>query len=252
MLTMRQTILVLLPTLLFACGTAKNQKTGDEQSSKNESGKIEFTQGEFRDTRDGYVYSTVIYPNGQTWMADNMLFYKDSSVETIVKHPGTSLPDDVVKMKYMAVKCWDKECKGHTADTYEPAEHGGLGLFYDFDAAKLACPNGWHVATLDDWRKFLKQFEHPKVKLQNGDYLESFILKPEYGLNIQMNMGGERDRNDKLIQYYWATLQVVEAAYPNGDLFKKTTVISIYESGNVIEKEIDIARQYLPCRCVKD
>lgn len=260
---MKYDLIILAISLSLGCGTSKPNVNSNDNINSNKS--IEFTEGDFTDPRDGFVYSTVTYPNGQTWMTENMLYYRDSSVQRLIKHPGTSLPDEYQTIKYMWVKCGDKECKGHSTNTYEPSEHKGLGLFYDFESAKLACPKGWHVATLEDWQKFMNQFEHSKTKLQNGDYLTTYKLLPEHGLNLLINPNAERDDYGKLLvpQYYWSSLVLVERAYQNGDLFSATTVKSFNEGydmkGNlsktdyvVSEKEIDIYRQYLPCRCIKD
>jgi len=71
--------------------------------------------GTFTDDRDGRTYKTVKIGN-QTWMAENLNFLV----------PGSLCPND-------ADSC------------------AKYGRFYTWSEAKIACPIGWHLSTVDDW-----------------------------------------------------------------------------------------------------
>jgi len=80
--------------------------------------------GAFTDPRDGYIYKTVKI-GSQTWMAEN-LAYK------------------------MSEGCWAYENKETFAHIY--------GRLYTWEAAKKACPPGWHLPSNDEWQTLVDYF----------------------------------------------------------------------------------------------
>ena len=75
------------------------------------SGQVGFT-----DPRDGKFYKTIKI-NGQVWMAENLNYAAESS------------------------KCYNNE----------EANGAKYGRLYDWETAKKACPDGWHLPSIEEW-----------------------------------------------------------------------------------------------------
>lgn len=83
----------------------------------------------FIDTRDGQTYKTISFDNALsgttvTWMAQNLNF----------KMQGSYAYND--------------------NESYRKA----LGLLYTWEAAKKACPSGWHLPTNTEWSMLISEF----------------------------------------------------------------------------------------------
>ena len=83
----------------------------------------------FTDSRDGHTYKTVSFKNPLTgatvtWMAENLNY----------KMPGSYAYDE------------------------KESNRKELGLLYTWEAAKKACPQGWHLATDSEWSMLVTKF----------------------------------------------------------------------------------------------
>ena len=87
------------------------------------------TTNKFTDPRDGKMYRTISFRSDSTgtiftWMAQNLNY----------EMPGSYAYDDTMKYR--------KE----------------LGLLYAWEAARKACPPGWHLPTDNEWSILVNQF----------------------------------------------------------------------------------------------
>ena len=85
--------------------------------------------GTFTDSRDGQTYKTISFKNTLTgttvtWMAQNL----------------------------------DYKMQGSYAYDEKESNRKELGLLYTWEAAKKACPKGWHLATDSEWSMLVNQF----------------------------------------------------------------------------------------------
>ena len=84
--------------------------------------------GTFTDSRDGQTYQTISFKDSTgkivTWMAQNLNYKVDGSY------------------------------------AYEDNENNRkeLGLLYTWEAAKKACPSGWHLSTDSEWAMLVNHF----------------------------------------------------------------------------------------------
>ncbi len=120
---------------------------GDKSESKvwSFTTSPEINLGTFTDSRDGHVYKTVSI-GSQIWLAENLgyeipdkqitdteLWYKNFFDNSISSYGPTRIFD--------AWSYYDNDVS--FKDTY--------GVLYQWEAAKAACPPGWHLPSVAEW-----------------------------------------------------------------------------------------------------
>ena len=94
--------------------------------------------GEMTDARDGQTYQTVTLGD-QTWLAQNLNYETDNNSW-----------------------CYDDD----------PEKCGTYGRLYDWEAAMTACPDGWHMASDEEWSTLIKYLDpgaDPNADLAESD-----------------------------------------------------------------------------------
>jgi len=100
------------------------------------------TDGSFQDERDGTIYS-FIYIGEQSWMVENLAYLPDVSSSNI----GSSTEINYYVYGY----------EGTSISEAKAAEnHQTYGALYNWEAAKTACPAGWHLPTDGEWKTLEK------------------------------------------------------------------------------------------------
>jgi len=138
-------------------------------------------KGTFTDSRNNKVYKTIVIGT-QKWMAENMNYKTDNS--------------------------WCYDDTAINCETY--------GRLYDWEAAKKACPTGWHLPSNDEWVTLINYLGGKDVA---GDMLKSNIYwyNPKAGVTATSGFeafpGGIRRLNASYVDmraygYWWSSTEV--------------------------------------------
>ncbi|MFC2118091.1 FISUMP domain-containing protein [Bacteroidota bacterium] len=110
--------------------------------------------GTFKDTRDSSIYK-VVQIGEQKWMSENLAFLPSvsDSMEGSVTEPyyyvygygGTNVNEA-------------KATKNYTS----------YGALYNWEAAKIACPKGWHLPSDEEWKTLELEIGMTKSEVDGG------------------------------------------------------------------------------------
>ncbi|MDD4646282.1 MAG: FISUMP domain-containing protein [Bacteroidales bacterium] len=98
---------------------------------------VDTSNGTFKDSRDQHVYNYVKIGT-QTWMAENLAYLPAVS--------PSSEGSETSPFYYV----YDYEGNSAAA-AKETANYLTYGALYNWEAAKIACPSGWHLPTDAEW-----------------------------------------------------------------------------------------------------
>jgi len=127
--------LLLIGGVVSAVMLSSCKKESDNDSSDDKT----IEKGSFTDTRDHKTYKWVKIGN-QVWMAEN-LAYTGSDI----KHK-------------QGVTEWMNTNAGYNGWCYynnDTANGAKYGVLYQWEAAKKACPSGWHLPTQAEWKQLI-------------------------------------------------------------------------------------------------
>ena len=98
--------------------------------------------GTFTDSRDGHEYKWVKIGD-QIWMAENLAYLPS------VCSPNLSDCESYVDPHYYVYDYYGTNvAEAKVTDNYE-----NYGVLYNWPAAMIACPEGWHLPTDDEWKQ---------------------------------------------------------------------------------------------------
>jgi uncharacterized protein (TIGR02145 family) len=133
---------------------------------------IILTNGSFIDPRDGYEYSVVLIGD-QLWMVENLKFLPEV-------YPPTAGGDPLIDNKpyYYVVGYYGNNVE----EAMETANFQAYGVLYNWPAAKLSCPEGWHLPSDEEWKQLemylgMSQMDADELNLRGTN--EGGMLKEE-------------------------------------------------------------------------
>jgi uncharacterized protein (TIGR02145 family) len=193
--------------------------------------------GIMTDSRDGKIYATVEI-NNQTWMAGNLAFLPSVS--------PSSEGSPTAPYYYV----YGFEGNSVTDATATP-NFNTYGVLYNWDAAKIACPSGWHLPTDAEWSKLasylgnsagaiLKEADTTHWKSPNTEATNAsrFTALPAGGRFIK---GGYFT-----LGYYGLFWTATEVEAPNAWY----RLLSYNSAG--VRRDFDDRATGFPIRCLKD
>lgn len=154
----------------------------------------------------GNNYETVLFPNGQEWLASNL--------KTEIYNSGDSIPEIVGKKEWEEDKTGAFCYYGNSSTSSE-----AYGILYNFYAAqsdKQICPDGFHLPKISEWEELLNCLggmnkAGEKLRDGTGNY---WITLNEYKSTdesqLSLRPGGLRDEkgeyhNISYQAYFWAS-----------------------------------------------
>ena len=203
----------------------------DKYCFENKNGRINDRCSYFTDDRDKQRYAYVVievragsfmpgYIRQQTWMAENLNYNSEGS-----------------------------KCYGNLNSNCE-----NYGRLYNWQTAKTACPSGWHLPTIDEWKTMIENtvggginFEDTKLKAKSGWY-DNGNGTDDYGFSALPGgyghpNGGFDDVGNA--GYWWSASETSSGAYQ----------LYLYYDRNVSSfpsKEQNYKPFLLSVRCVQD
>ncbi len=178
-------------------------------------GEIYLEEGTFTDARDNHEYKTVTI-NGTTWMAENLAFLPYFVNDTQDEKKCSVYGAPIVKPRFGG-ETWTmptiEEAKAHE-------NFAKYGVMYSAYMLEDLAPEGWHVATDEEWMELEKLSGMSDSDIDwtgyRGSTLHKFLSKtsnwandpaPTDELGLTINPGGYNkvleDAGENAYTYFW-------------------------------------------------
>ena len=170
--------------VIYQDGTREVFKTENSDSKLKQMNNSTLTDDSFVDERDGKRYKTVKI-NGKIWMAENLSFN-------------------------IGYGCW-----AYNNDDRNISKYGRL---YNWEAAKKACPPGWHLPSNLEWIELAQYILKEREGSLNNSNKEQ-IYDENVGRHLKSKYGWNSDRNGT-DAYGFAGLPAGYRNVPQGNFFQ--------------------------------
>ena len=226
--------------MVISCSSSSN---GDDDPGSSSSGLTPSSSssggtlgGLLIDARDNQTYRIVVMPDGKTWMSEN-LNYVDNS------WPQNNSSANFIS--YSALGSW---CYGNT-----PSNCDEYGRLYTWNAAMVACPEGWHLPSNNEWKALVDAIgDDPirKLKATSGWTPIGDSSNGTDDYEFSALPGGYRDRNSTVIfkdigiyGNWWTSTQYAT---------EEAQMRYIIANGNNVYAQQEVKGYGYSVRCVKD
>jgi uncharacterized protein (TIGR02145 family) len=141
--------------------------------------KINGTSGTFIDSRDNHEYKWVKIGN-QIWMAENLAYLP---AVNHVKPDSTNLPHYYV---------YGYDSTDVNAAKANP-NYANYGVLYDWSAALISCPAGWHLPCDAEWKQL--EINLGMTHAQVNESIYPFYRGTDQGTKMKTKSGWHNDGN---------------------------------------------------------
>lgn len=116
---------------------------------KKDDNKVVYNRGSFTDPRDSIVYQTVTIGT-QVWMAENLRYLPS----VVGPYTGSDTIPYYYVYDYNGINVSEAKAK---------ANYTIYGVLYNWVAAKIACPSGWHLPSDLEWKQLINYLNGENV-----------------------------------------------------------------------------------------
>lgn len=230
-------------------------------------GQVYAQTASFTDPRDGQSYSTINIGE-QIWMAENLRFKTENSKELRVKKNKYQIQLDGSFKG--AVECGTINEYGQKAISCGHLQK--VGNYYEWEEANIACPDGWHLASSEDWEQLFNYvtetkgpFKNKTPMSQSKDYFVGVgkVLKSSYWVNepdledpLKFSiMPDGRAKNDKIsilgqLAEFWTSTPLIYKSGEHARGYHK--YIKVSQFGENVFREDGLDGNGRSVRCVKN
>ena len=169
-------------------------------------------QNQIVDTRDNQIYEIVTIGN-QTWFAQNLNYSPANTTS----------------------ECYQND----------PTNCFIYGRLYQGDEALTACPDGWHLASVEEWETL---FDYVGGIESAHNLLAPYAMQQGNLVGFNMLAGGWKAVNFTSLTergYFWTSTEGEEPGFNRWITYKKDEYVSISESAFNVGNRMS-------CRCIKD
>lgn len=211
----------------------------------------------FKDERDNNVYKTIKIGN-KIWMLENLNFNLDNQGSYFYPSRMLSIDSNKLNEALAFYRIEKNSIKGlndtnilkkfnHHLDSIMRKYPKGW-RYYTFEAAKKACPPGWHIANNEDWlelNSFSKTNEIAKLQLDwIGYWKKKYTSNPIIEIRLGDYFGDKRGCT------YWSNTETLNEI--NIVDISSDNIIRINNIKNKPRNEGDVEVFAASIRCVKD
>jgi uncharacterized protein (TIGR02145 family) len=162
---MKNILRILSPALIIIF-TSCNPDEEATNSSNSGNGGGSLSNPGAGVTFGGYTYSTIVFGNGQEWMAENLRTTSYANGD-----PIPNVPEET-QWSNLSTGAWVH----YNNDSQYENPYGKLYNWYAVNDSRNVCPNGWHVPTVTEWDALVANLGGVEVaggKMKSTQYWQS-------------------------------------------------------------------------------
>jgi len=186
---------------------------------------------------DGYTYKTIVLSTGKEWMAENLRttkFANGDIIKNVTDQSEWKALKDTKGLEESAAWCY----YDNNEEYNNP--YGKLYNWYAVNDERNICPDGWHVATTEEWQELIEEAggiidAWGNLKATGTDYWKSPNYLATNNIGFSAMPGGVRTSSkfDYITKhgFYWTANKSITGGHTfttSYSLFTQTNMLTIY------------------------